>query len=188
MSVDRGRLPFYDKDTMPLKQPGTRAGIRIVPGGSAIREGAFVAKGVICNSPNVRGHRRVPWRRRARRFACAGRVVRADRATASTSAPRRRSAASSNRSAPCRSSSKTTCSSAVTPASTRARSSSRGRSSRRARFYRVDAPVHFAERHDHRARAGPSADRAAGAVGSCLARVPSPSAPDATGGCRWRRR
>src|SRR5687768_16438111 len=51
MSVDRGRLPFYDKDTMPLKQPGTRAGIRIVPGGSAIREGAFVASGVICMPP-----------------------------------------------------------------------------------------------------------------------------------------
>jgi 2,3,4,5-tetrahydropyridine-2-carboxylate N-succinyltransferase len=51
MSVDRGRLPFYDKDTMPLKQPGMRAGIRIVPGGSAIREGAFVAKGVICMPP-----------------------------------------------------------------------------------------------------------------------------------------
>ena len=51
MSVDRGRLPFYDKDTMPLKQPGTGAGIRIVPGGSAIRDGAYVAKGVICMPP-----------------------------------------------------------------------------------------------------------------------------------------
>ncbi|MBA3269267.1 MAG: 2,3,4,5-tetrahydropyridine-2,6-dicarboxylate N-succinyltransferase [Acidobacteria bacterium] len=51
MSVDRGRLPFYDKDTMPLKQPGTAAGIRIVPGGSAIREGAYVARGVICMPP-----------------------------------------------------------------------------------------------------------------------------------------
>jgi len=44
-------LPFYDKDTMPLKRPGTAAGIRIVPGGSSIREGAFVAHGVICMPP-----------------------------------------------------------------------------------------------------------------------------------------
>ena len=44
-------LPFYDKDTMPLKRPGPSGGIRIVPGGSSIREGAFVAKGVICMPP-----------------------------------------------------------------------------------------------------------------------------------------
>jgi 2,3,4,5-tetrahydropyridine-2-carboxylate N-succinyltransferase len=50
MSIDRG-LPFYDKDTLPIKQPGTGAGVRIVPGGSAIREGAYVARGVICMPP-----------------------------------------------------------------------------------------------------------------------------------------
>jgi 2,3,4,5-tetrahydropyridine-2-carboxylate N-succinyltransferase len=50
MSVDRG-LPFFDKDTMPVKQPGVGAGIRIVPGGSSIRDGAYVAKGVICMPP-----------------------------------------------------------------------------------------------------------------------------------------
>jgi len=44
-------LPFYDKDTMPLKRPGAAAGIRIVPGGSSIRDGAYVAKGVICMPP-----------------------------------------------------------------------------------------------------------------------------------------
>jgi 2,3,4,5-tetrahydropyridine-2-carboxylate N-succinyltransferase len=44
-------LPFYDKDTMPLKQPGPKAGVRIVPGGSSIRDGAFVASGVICMPP-----------------------------------------------------------------------------------------------------------------------------------------
>jgi 2,3,4,5-tetrahydropyridine-2-carboxylate N-succinyltransferase len=44
-------LPFYDKDTMPLKRPGVAAGIRIVPGGSSIRDGAYVAKGVICMPP-----------------------------------------------------------------------------------------------------------------------------------------
>jgi 2,3,4,5-tetrahydropyridine-2-carboxylate N-succinyltransferase len=44
-------LPFYDKDTMPLKRPGPGAGIRIVPGGSSVREGAYLAPGVICMPP-----------------------------------------------------------------------------------------------------------------------------------------
>ena len=44
-------LPFYDKDTMPLKRPGASGGVRIVPGGSSIRDGAYVAKGVICMPP-----------------------------------------------------------------------------------------------------------------------------------------
>ena len=42
-SMDHGRYPFYDKDTLPLKKPGLAAGVRIVPGGSAIRDGAYVA-------------------------------------------------------------------------------------------------------------------------------------------------
>jgi 2,3,4,5-tetrahydropyridine-2-carboxylate N-succinyltransferase len=44
-------LPFYDKDTMPLKKPGPGAGVRIVPGGSSIRDGAYVGTGVICMPP-----------------------------------------------------------------------------------------------------------------------------------------
>jgi 2,3,4,5-tetrahydropyridine-2-carboxylate N-succinyltransferase len=51
MSADHGKWPFFDKDTMVLKRPGLGAGVRIVPGGSTIREGAFVAKGVICMPP-----------------------------------------------------------------------------------------------------------------------------------------
>jgi 2,3,4,5-tetrahydropyridine-2-carboxylate N-succinyltransferase len=51
VSMDHGKLPFYDKDTLPLKRPGLAAGIRIVPGGSAIRDGAYVAPGVICMPP-----------------------------------------------------------------------------------------------------------------------------------------
>jgi 2,3,4,5-tetrahydropyridine-2-carboxylate N-succinyltransferase len=51
MSADHGKWPFYDKDTMPLKKPGLAAGVRIVPGGSTIREGAFVAKSVVCMPP-----------------------------------------------------------------------------------------------------------------------------------------
>jgi 2,3,4,5-tetrahydropyridine-2-carboxylate N-succinyltransferase len=50
-SADQGRWPFYDKDTLPVKRPGLDAGIRIVPGGSTIREGAYVAKGVVCMPP-----------------------------------------------------------------------------------------------------------------------------------------
>src|SRR3989475_12691258 len=50
-SMDHGRVPFYDKDTLPLKKPGLAAGIRIVPGGSAIRDGAYLAPGVICMPP-----------------------------------------------------------------------------------------------------------------------------------------
>ncbi len=50
-SIDEGRWPFYDKDTMPLKRPGVTGGVRIVPGGSAIREGAYLAQGVICVPP-----------------------------------------------------------------------------------------------------------------------------------------
>jgi 2,3,4,5-tetrahydropyridine-2-carboxylate N-succinyltransferase len=43
--------PFYDKDTMPLKRPGAHAGVRIVPGGSSVRDGAYLGKGVICMPP-----------------------------------------------------------------------------------------------------------------------------------------
>ena len=50
-SMDHGKLPFYDKDTLPLKKPGLAAGVRIVPGGSAIRDGAYLAPGVICMPP-----------------------------------------------------------------------------------------------------------------------------------------
>ena len=51
VSMDHGRLPFYDKDTLPLRKPGLQAGVRIVPGGSAIRDGAYLAPGVICMPP-----------------------------------------------------------------------------------------------------------------------------------------
>ncbi len=51
LSMDHGRLPFYDKDTLPLKQPGLAAGVRIVPGGSSVRDGAYIGHGVICMPP-----------------------------------------------------------------------------------------------------------------------------------------
>ena len=51
VSADHGRWPFYDKDTLPLKKPGLEAAIRIVPGGSTIRDGAFVDRSVVCMPP-----------------------------------------------------------------------------------------------------------------------------------------
>ena len=50
-SADQGRWPFYDKDTLPLRKPGLAAGVRIVPGGTSIRDGAYLAAGVICMPP-----------------------------------------------------------------------------------------------------------------------------------------
>ena len=50
MTVDHGRWPFFDKDTLPLKRLAG-AGVRIVPGGSSVRDGAYLGKGVICMPP-----------------------------------------------------------------------------------------------------------------------------------------
>jgi 2,3,4,5-tetrahydropyridine-2-carboxylate N-succinyltransferase len=46
-----GPFPFFDKDTYPLRSFGTDAGVRIVPGGSSIRDGCYVAPGVVCMPP-----------------------------------------------------------------------------------------------------------------------------------------
>ena len=51
VSADHGRWPFYDKDTLPLKKPGAQSGVRIVPGGSTVRDGAYLGRGVICMPP-----------------------------------------------------------------------------------------------------------------------------------------
>jgi 2,3,4,5-tetrahydropyridine-2-carboxylate N-succinyltransferase len=51
MGIGRGRWPFFDKDTLTLKQFDASSGVRIVPGGSTIREGAHIAPGVICMPP-----------------------------------------------------------------------------------------------------------------------------------------
>ena len=44
-------LSFVDKDTFPLRQFHIEDRIRIVPGGSSVREGAYVAPTVICMPP-----------------------------------------------------------------------------------------------------------------------------------------
>jgi 2,3,4,5-tetrahydropyridine-2-carboxylate N-succinyltransferase len=51
VSADHGRWPFFDKDTLPLKPLDLDAGVRIVPGGSTVRDGAYVGRGVICMPP-----------------------------------------------------------------------------------------------------------------------------------------
>jgi 2,3,4,5-tetrahydropyridine-2-carboxylate N-succinyltransferase len=51
MSADHGRWPFFDKDTLPLKRFNGQAAIRVVPGGSTIRDGAYLGRGVICMPP-----------------------------------------------------------------------------------------------------------------------------------------
>jgi 2,3,4,5-tetrahydropyridine-2-carboxylate N-succinyltransferase len=51
LSIDEGRWPFYDKDTLPLKRFADGAGVRLVPGGSSVRDGAYLAPGVICMPP-----------------------------------------------------------------------------------------------------------------------------------------
>jgi len=65
MSPARGAGPsgtglrFFDKDTYPLRELEVSDGIRVVPGGSSIRRGAYVAKGVVCMPPmyiNVGAH------------------------------------------------------------------------------------------------------------------------------------
>ena len=43
--------PFLDKDTLPLRPIDAAAGVRLVPGGSSIRDGAFIGSGVICMPP-----------------------------------------------------------------------------------------------------------------------------------------
>ena len=44
-------LCFFDKDTYPPRSMSLADGVRIVPGGSSIRRGAYVASGVVCMPP-----------------------------------------------------------------------------------------------------------------------------------------
>jgi len=51
VSMDHGRWPFFDKDTLPLKRFDAAAGVRVVPGGSSVRDGAYIGRKVICMPP-----------------------------------------------------------------------------------------------------------------------------------------
>jgi 2,3,4,5-tetrahydropyridine-2-carboxylate N-succinyltransferase len=51
MSINTARQPWLDKATFPVQRITLDRGIRIVPGGSSIRDGCFIGKGVTCMPP-----------------------------------------------------------------------------------------------------------------------------------------
>jgi 2,3,4,5-tetrahydropyridine-2-carboxylate N-succinyltransferase len=44
-------LRFFDKDTYPTRPTSIAENIRIVPGGSSVRDGVYIAPGVVCMPP-----------------------------------------------------------------------------------------------------------------------------------------
>ena len=51
MSIDSARQPFFDKSTYPVRHVAADSGVRIVPGGSSIRDGVYLGRGVTCMPP-----------------------------------------------------------------------------------------------------------------------------------------
>ena len=51
MSVNAARQPWFDKATFPVQRLTADRGIRIVPGGSSIRDGCYIGKAVTCMPP-----------------------------------------------------------------------------------------------------------------------------------------
>ena len=51
MSIDSERQPFLDKATWPVKRITLESGVRIVPGGSSVRDGCYLGKSVTCMPP-----------------------------------------------------------------------------------------------------------------------------------------
>jgi 2,3,4,5-tetrahydropyridine-2-carboxylate N-succinyltransferase len=51
MSIDTAKQPFFDKSTYPARAFTAADGVRIVPGGSSIRDGSYIGRGVICMPP-----------------------------------------------------------------------------------------------------------------------------------------
>jgi 2,3,4,5-tetrahydropyridine-2-carboxylate N-succinyltransferase len=51
MSIDAAKQPFFDKSTYPVRAITSADGVRIVPGGSSIRDGSYIGRGVICLPP-----------------------------------------------------------------------------------------------------------------------------------------
>jgi 2,3,4,5-tetrahydropyridine-2-carboxylate N-succinyltransferase len=51
MTSSGAPLQFLDKDTYPIRRFSTIDRVRIVPGGSSIRDGAYIAPGVVCMPP-----------------------------------------------------------------------------------------------------------------------------------------
>ena len=51
VSTDR-TFRFFDKDTYPIRETSLADNVRIVPGGSTLRDGCYVAPGVVCMPPS----------------------------------------------------------------------------------------------------------------------------------------
>lgn len=51
MDMSEGQFSFFDKDTFPVRKFTAADGVRIVPGGSSIRRGAYLAPGSIVMPP-----------------------------------------------------------------------------------------------------------------------------------------
>src|SRR3712207_158608 len=51
MSPADKSLRFFDKDTYPVRAFTLEENVRIVPGGTSIRDGAYLAPGVVCMPP-----------------------------------------------------------------------------------------------------------------------------------------
>jgi 2,3,4,5-tetrahydropyridine-2-carboxylate N-succinyltransferase len=51
MSINSTRQPWFDKATFPVQHITADRGIRIVPGGSSIRDGCYIGRGVTCMPP-----------------------------------------------------------------------------------------------------------------------------------------
>lgn len=51
MSIDVSKQPFFDKSTYPVRAFTSSDGVRIVPGGSSIRDGCYIGRGVVCMPP-----------------------------------------------------------------------------------------------------------------------------------------
>ena len=112
-------FPFFDKDTFPLKSLTPDSGVRIVPGGTAVRDGCYLGRGVTIMPPSTSTS--APGSERGRSSTRTSSSVRARRSAAASTSPRaRRSAGCWSPWGSCRSSSRTTCSSAGTAGSTRA--------------------------------------------------------------------
>jgi len=51
MTPPGASLQFLDKNTYPIRKFSTDDRVRVVPGGSSIRDGAYIAPGVVCMPP-----------------------------------------------------------------------------------------------------------------------------------------
>ncbi len=52
MSPAGSPFRFFDKHTVPTQAVDLQRGVRVVPGGSSIRRGAYLARGVVCMPPS----------------------------------------------------------------------------------------------------------------------------------------